>query len=175
MLLCCGAVPKGRWCWVAAPWEYSASQGWAGLAGYLQGKGVLPQGRWKWQVCTTMEADFPWPGRACPGAPGPRNSSRGQAVLGGCSVEVQHFPRAGRASQVAPRQRSASPGQTGLSGLPHNGSRLPIAGQGLLQHFWATELLQGTGSAGQLLHGSVAPSEGRQARPGKAPEVVGFL
>ena len=44
-----------------------------------------------------------------------------------------------------------------------------MAGQGLC---W---LFQVAGDAGWLLCGSVAPLEGRQARPAKAPEVVGFL
>ena len=84
-------------------------------------------------------------------------------------------PKGGVASQAAGRQRSASPGQMELAGLHRDGGRLPMAGQGLLQSFWATELFQGVSGARWLLHGSVSPPEGRQGRPEKSPEVVDFL
>ena len=96
------ALPGGGWCWAAAPWEQSTSQGRAGLARSLGSKGALAKGRRDWQDCTVMEADFPWPGRACPGASGLQSSSRGRAVLGGCSMGVQPLQRAGRPGRGKP-------------------------------------------------------------------------
>ena len=81
-------------------------------------------------------------------------------MLVSCSVVVQCLLRAGEASWAAGRQRSASPGQAGLAGLPCDEGRLLVAGQVLPQCFWATELFQGAGGAGQLLCGSAAPPEG---------------
>jgi len=78
-----------------------------------------------------------------------------------CSAGMQCFPKAGRASQVTPWQRSASPGRAGLAGPNRNGGRFPKARQGLPQCFWAAELLQGAGGAGQLLSGIAVPPEGR--------------
>ena len=51
---------------------------WVWLAGSRRSNGGLPEGRWDWQVCTLMDADFPWLGRACSGVSGPQSSSRGR-------------------------------------------------------------------------------------------------
>ena len=46
-------------------------------------------GRQDWQVCTVIEADFPWPGRACSGISGLWSSSRGQVVLGAAPWDAE--------------------------------------------------------------------------------------
>ena len=86
---------------------------------------------------------------------------QGQAVLGGCFLEVQCLLSVGGASQVTGRQRSASPGWSGLAGPLHDGGRLPVAGQGLPWCFWASEIFKGVGGAGWLLCWSTASPEGR--------------
>ena len=141
---CCGVFPEGWRCWPV----FLEAAGQVGLAGPLGDKGALPQDRQDWQDCPMMEADFPWPGKSYPSASGPQSSSRGRALLGSCSIGVQHLLRVGGASQAAGRQRSTSPGQPELAGPPHNGGSFPLAGQSLLWHFWAAGLFQGAGSAG---------------------------
>ena len=78
-------------------------------------------------------------------------------MLGSCSMGVQHLLRAGAASRAVRRKRSASPGQPELAGPHYVEGRLPVASQSLLWCFWAVELFQGAGGAGQLLKGSAAP------------------
>ena len=46
----------------------------------MRGKEMLPQGRQNWQDHTVIKADFPWPGKACPGILGPWSSSRGRSA-----------------------------------------------------------------------------------------------
>ena len=79
------------------PWECSISQGQEGLAGLLRDKGMLPEGGQDWQVCTMVEVHFPWPGRACPGTPGPRSSSQGPAVLSSLLCRSGALPVCGQA------------------------------------------------------------------------------
>ena len=75
---------------------------------------------------------------------------------------VGHLPRVGRTDRVSLKQKRTSRGQVGLEGGHLNGGRLPVAGKGLPQHFWAAELFQGVGSARQLLCRSAVPFEGRR-------------
>ena len=126
---------RGRQFWSAAPCMCSGSQGWERLARLLGDKEALPQGSRNWQDHLMMEADFLWPGRACSGVSGLQSSSKGQAVLGRCSVGVQHLPRVGAASQATGRQRGTSLGQPELAGLPRDGGRFPAAGRSLLECF----------------------------------------
>ena len=77
-------VTGGARCCFTGVWHFPTM----GAASWPLGdKGALPQGSQNWQDCPTMEADFPWPGRACSGISGLQSSSRCLAVLGADSQE----------------------------------------------------------------------------------------
>ena len=104
--------------------QQGVSRGWAELASLLQGKGALSEGGWDWQVCTTVEVHFLWPGRACPGTPGLQSSSRGEAVLGGL------LPETGRTCWVVQQQWGTCQGRAGLAWSLHGSGALPEGRQG---------------------------------------------
>ena len=79
-----------------------------------------------------MEADFTQPGRAFSGVLGLWGSFRVLAVLGSCSMGVQHPLRPWEAIWVAENPQGSSPGQPDSEGLPENVGRFFMAQPSLL-------------------------------------------
>ena len=95
-------------------------------------------------------------------------------VLGSSPTGAQHPPRAGAASWVTENPRGSSPGQPVLEGLSEKGGRSFHSLAKLVLAFLGCRPFARGWQCWVLLCGGVASPEGKQARAGKAPAVVGF-
>ena len=157
-------------------WECSTSRGQEQLARPLGNKEAFPQGSRNWQDHPAMEADFPWPAGACSSFSGLGDSSRGLVVLGGYSTGVQHPLQGWELLGGLLGNQRALP-----QGPPCNGSRTTPQWKQILHSqaelallFLGCRTFSGSWQSWALLRRGVAPPGGRQARAGKAAEVVGF-